>query len=393
MDTTVKHYSNFMPGAPEIDGVVGSLIDVLDACLIDGFGLTTLTSLAVANGTATATKAAHGFEAHSVIEIAGATPAGLNGEHRILTADASTFTFATSEANGSATGTITAKLPPLTDWEKAFSGTNKAVYRPTHADASGFYLRAYDTGAATGGARYGQVRAFESMSDVDTGTGPFPTTAQEASDLKIFKSYHLSTVVKDFYLIGDHRGFYLFGGVTDNQKECRAAFFFGDINSVVDDDAYACAIGGYSNAQAYTQSPGTNLDLAYLVNAGTTQEHHYLARGYDQTGGSELFGKCGDNAVTAYLGVAGPSYPHGPDGALLSAPIRCHASDKTIRGTMRGIYQPCHVRPFADGSKNSVGGTLGAKTILALGISRTTSWSNTDVNCGQILVDISGPWD
>lgn len=62
-------------------------------------------------------------------------------------------------------------------WEKVYSGTNKAVYRPRFGNR--FYFRVNDDGSiATQGAREAEVRGYESMSDVDTGTDPFPTVAQ-----------------------------------------------------------------------------------------------------------------------------------------------------------------------------------------------------------------------
>ena len=39
VDTTVKFYREDFPGAPVLNGVAGSLIDLLDACLCTGFGL------------------------------------------------------------------------------------------------------------------------------------------------------------------------------------------------------------------------------------------------------------------------------------------------------------------------------------------------------------------
>ena len=70
------------PGTPVLTGQVGSLIALLDALLINGFGSITLTSLVVAGGVATATATAHGFPVNSVLFLAGATPSGLNGEKR-----------------------------------------------------------------------------------------------------------------------------------------------------------------------------------------------------------------------------------------------------------------------------------------------------------------------
>ena len=38
VDTSVKHFYSAMAGSPGLSGTAGSLIAVLDACLISGFG-------------------------------------------------------------------------------------------------------------------------------------------------------------------------------------------------------------------------------------------------------------------------------------------------------------------------------------------------------------------
>ena len=54
MTTSVKYYASTMPGAPVLSGTAGALATLLDACLVDGFGLKTVDTLVVASGVATA---------------------------------------------------------------------------------------------------------------------------------------------------------------------------------------------------------------------------------------------------------------------------------------------------------------------------------------------------
>lgn len=172
----VKYVHSGMRGAPVVSGTPGSRIGAIDAFLLTGFGAVTAQRVTVAGGIATATlQAGQSFEPHTVIAVAGATPDALNGEARVLTATPSQITFATAAADGPASGTITIKVAPVGHWAKVFAGTNKAVYRSTHPKASGFYLRVDDSADT-----YMRVRGFESMSDIDNGTGPFPTDAQIA---------------------------------------------------------------------------------------------------------------------------------------------------------------------------------------------------------------------
>ena len=65
-------------------------------------------TITIAGGKATVSATAHGYDNKDQVTIAGATPAGINGTHRITIVDANSYTFPTSET-GSVTGTITAR--------------------------------------------------------------------------------------------------------------------------------------------------------------------------------------------------------------------------------------------------------------------------------------------
>ena len=54
--TDVKYFHSSQVGAPVMSqgGAAGLLIALLDACLVDGFGLKTVDSIVVASGVATA---------------------------------------------------------------------------------------------------------------------------------------------------------------------------------------------------------------------------------------------------------------------------------------------------------------------------------------------------
>jgi hypothetical protein len=131
-DTSVKYFHGSMPGAPVLSGTAGALINVLDACLVNGFGVSAVASLVVAGEVATATiSGGHSGEVGSVMTVAGATPSGLNGEKKVLSVGGgnTTLTFdATGIADQTATGSITIKVSGA-GWVKAFSGTNLAAYR------------------------------------------------------------------------------------------------------------------------------------------------------------------------------------------------------------------------------------------------------------------------
>jgi len=122
--TDIKFYVHTNNNAPQLQNAYGSMINVLDACLIDGIQIGVVSSLTTSGNTVTVTfGAAHNLMQYQVIKITGAAQAEFNGEHRILTIPNSsslTFELATAPSVATATGAISASLPPL-GWGKPFS--------------------------------------------------------------------------------------------------------------------------------------------------------------------------------------------------------------------------------------------------------------------------------
>lgn len=178
--TDIKFYVHTNNNAPQLQNAYGSMIQVLDACLVNGIQIGTISSLTANGTTVTATfSSSHNLMQYQVIKIAGAAQNEYNGQHRILTVPNSTtltFELATAPTSSSATGTISASLPPL-GWEKAFSSINangggKAAYRSTNLLLlSRPFLRVVDeldpVWTSTY-AKYAKVGIVEDMSDIDT---------------------------------------------------------------------------------------------------------------------------------------------------------------------------------------------------------------------------------
>lgn len=176
--TDIKYYVHINTNAPQLTNNFGCMIDVLDACLVNGFGSQTVSTLTASGTTVTATfGSAHNFMPYQVIKIAGATQTEYNGEFRILTvpnANSITFQLAAAPSVTTATGTISCSLPPL-GWLKPFSGTGKAAYRSANTLlASRPYLRvvdALDAAYTSTYAKYAKVGIVEDMTDIDTMLG------------------------------------------------------------------------------------------------------------------------------------------------------------------------------------------------------------------------------
>ncbi|MGL5328780.1 MAG: hypothetical protein ACRDD7_05900, partial [Peptostreptococcaceae bacterium] len=117
-------------GAPQLSGANGSLITVLDGVLVNGYNPVTVASITSAAGVATVVcDGNHGFESGDVALLSGADQAEYNGEFIVSALTSTSFTFVVAGNPASpATGATTCKRAPG-NFEKVFSGPNKAAYR------------------------------------------------------------------------------------------------------------------------------------------------------------------------------------------------------------------------------------------------------------------------
>lgn len=369
-DTTVKYFDSSMSGAPSLNNTAGTLIGVLDACLVDGFGSVTLNSLVVASNVATATvSGGHQFamigQTGPVVTIAGANPSGLNGQWRITVNSATEFTFATTGiGDQTASGTITAKRSPA-GFSQAFSGTNKEAYRSDDVTGTRLYLRVDDTG--TSNAR---VIGYETMSGVDTGTGPFPTEVQLSGGGYVYKSS--SATARAWALYSDGRIVYLFidsaggGGYT-------GGLVFGDPDSYVASDAYGCVLIASTSASSSCPLNGNN---------NTTGS--WTARALAQTGTAILNSRQTHAKCASYMGSGGDAYPAAADNSVHLWPVEVwDGSNTASRGLMPGFWCPVHTTGYiAQGdlveNMTALPGRTGRAQIIA------TSYS--------AVMDLTGPW-
>ncbi len=389
----VKYINNAMRGAPVLNGTAGSLISVLDAFLVTGFGITSALSVNVAGGIATATlNAGQSFDKDCIVWVDGATPAALNGEQRVLTTSSTSITWATTAPDGPATGTITIKVAPVGQWEKKYSGTNKAVYRSTDPQASGFCLRVDDTGTTSA-----RVRGFESMTDVDTGTGLFPTDAQISGGGYWWKSSAANATAVRYDLIADARTVLVAMGAGSSSNAMYTASpirGFGDM--------LALAPGGDGFAVALSCGAGasyvSHFYLGAFNSASSGADAIYMARPPSGLGGSQPNNSLtyvGNNTSSGASG-ADPTlgaFPSSVDGQLKYSRRYTHAGDgSTPRADVPGVlHVPQSGVLGAVQPRDILAGTgdMAGRMLLALAVN---SGSTVTVPTGIVLVDITGPW-
>lgn len=165
-------------------------------------------------------------------------------------------------------------------WTKEFTDTNKRVYRAPSGNR--FYLRVDDSGS--GSAEYARVIGYESMSDVDTGTGPFPTNAQVSGGLYVTKSSEASGTARDWRFYSDGVVFYLL--VNYSGSSWVIALEFGDQYALSGSDSFCTYIAASRAAGVAFSDLKTDQSVAAIGAASGSAAGYYFARSYTGAGGS-----------------------------------------------------------------------------------------------------------
>jgi len=386
-DTSVKIFHSGQPGAPVLNTDKGSLIALLDAVLVSGFGLRAVDALSVVNGVATAQiSAGHSAVKDATVLVAGADTAALNGEKRVLSTTASTVKFDTTGIDPQvATGAITLKVAPL-GWEKPFAAGSLAVYRMLDPNSTRSCLRVNDDYT-----RVAAVCGYDVMTDVSTGEVSFPNVnvpgqSVDAQGLRWYKSY--APAARPWVVIGDARGFYFCSSPGRNES-LYAIFGFGDIASNAPNDAYRCAING-SDYDRLDDAGDFPFCLAYHANGPG-----YIRGAATGLGGARPISKWG-SLMTGGAGYSGGpasgsiAFPNAADAGLLLSPVFVF-QDNGLRGAYRGLmYCQQVVRDVFSTRDRLVAtdGPLAGRSLMAVkaGMQYYAGYS------GVVFFDVTGPW-
>ncbi|WP_441374324.1 hypothetical protein [Acinetobacter lwoffii] len=270
----IKFFVHTNNNAPQLQNAFGSMINVLDAALINGIQVGTVSSLTASGKIVTAVfGTAHNLMQYQVIKIAGANQAEYNVETRILTVpNATTITFELDVVPSTtiATGTINCSLPSL-GWEKPFSSTSaiggKAAYRSKNTLLpSRPFLRVVDEldpAYTATYAKFAKVGIVEDMTDIDTMLGvqaPYNSAAPNKnwvgagsgtnaingwakwyyffSSLGGNESTTPTGSARPWILVGTKDFFYIIPGGGNNQLEAMP-YGFGIFSSILNIDS-AC---------------------------------------------------------------------------------------------------------------------------------------------------------
>lgn len=388
VSTSVKWAVSSMVGAPTLNGTAGSLIALLDAFLVNGFGTKAVDSAVVTGGVCRmAITGASAAQDHSVIQLAGVTGGGavLNGEQRVSAATPSYVEFACDLPDGPLAGTITFKIAPA-GWSKEFSATNVAVYRSNDISSTRMFLRVDDTGVLDA-----RVTGYEVMSDVSNGVGAFPSAAQVSGGGYWPKASSAGTTSRAWTVAADSKSFVIhMHTAASNQGASGSVWAFGDFDSLKNGDAYACALQCAESSVSSSVGVQTS-SVEYISPASGSST--FIARSFTHVG-SSIRGIHGVEAFITGSGVAGavagamtPNYPNGPGNALLLTRKLLGESAVGARGRLRGVHIPaqnCH-ESFSWCDKID---RPGGRKLFAVKCGAPAGTSSA----GVLFFDITGPW-
>ncbi len=380
--TDIKFYVHTNTNAPQLGNVQGSMIAVLDACLVNGFGSQSIATLTASGTTATATFSGnHNFMQYQVVEIAGAAQSDYNGQHRILTAPSAnsiTFELPAAPSVSTATGTITCRLPPL-GWLKPFSGTGKAAYRSSNTLlASRPYLRvvdALDPAYTATYAKYAKVGIVEDMTDIDTmlgvqapydnanpdknwiGTGSGTTASngwskwyyahqyQFADNSNRYDAGSPAVGARNWILVGNKDYFYILPCSTTTSLEALC-YGFGAFDSILDADTSTTFLSSTILYHAANFSYARNRYSPLLTTQ--YQDTLLLQRSYNQVANYKL-GSVYSLSTPSNNVYTGGSNHFGPPSLANSIPFApIFINEDVLRGEMKGIYWLFQQQPYSN---------------------------------------------
>ena len=341
---TVKFFTSKNNSAPQLLNVQGSMLTLLDACLVSGIQVGTVASLTASGTTATATFGmVHNLMKHQIIRISGANQVEFNGDFKVKQiVDTNTITFElnTTATVANATGTINCLLAPL-GFEKPFSSTTglgggRAAFRSKdEALPNRPFLRVVDeriSSYSNNYVKYAKVGIVENMTNINTMTGvQAPYIAAEptrnwnptgsGSSIKngwakwyycsvgeqSFDSTNLaefSITAGDWLVVGTDTGFYIMNSVNndlntiEDEKKLAYCYGFGAFEPIADDDLFthfllATNIWGVADeivmrATYYTNGISIGSEDS---NFSATGRSVFLQRGYKKSAYAQATGR------------------------------------------------------------------------------------------------------
>ena len=386
----IHYFQSTQAGAPQLTGLGGSVIAILNACLINGFNLRTLTGITRDGNVATVTAdGGHGYREQDIVLIAGANQLAYNGPKRIRTVTTNTFQFdIEGEPQSPATGSLSAKIAPI-DWEQPFAANDRAVYRSRDPSAATIQLRIDET-PLPGDVSYGRgtlscaAQMWESLTDIDNGLGLTQTYWR--------KSNAEDGEARRWLLVGDSKRFWFCVAWSQYYGEIYMPNFFGSFSSFKAGDAYNYLIGGYTELGHNHHHPANNQYLDWVAAVGTSFAGNgaWLPRAHTQLGSSaSVLWVSGVGYPTGVgMGMTGIPFPNPCDNGIYVMPMLIQeGAGPSLRGRLPGLLTPLH--SIAADQPTRYPGFVLDGTERELLIVPATQGNGA----ARMAFDLTGPWD
>ena len=383
MATDIKFYFSTNNNAPQLQNAYGSMIGVLDACLVNGISLGLISTLTAVGTTVTAVFSnAHNLMQYQVLKITGANQAEYNGEHRILTvpnATSVTFQLANIPSVTTASGTIIASLPPL-DWEKPFSSTNvngggKAAYRSKNTLLpSRPYLRVVDEldpAYTATYAKFAKVGIVEDMTDINTMLGvqaPYDSASPDknwvgtgtgtsvingwakwyyATNGAVNSSFNEITTPasgsRTWILVGSTDYFYILPA-TSTDNVVKSPYGFGAFDSLLQSDSAANFL---SATYDYRAANSTATKSSFMSTTSSSGGYLLLQRAYSQLAQFKVASCLGLGAASTI--DSGASNYIGSVTLNSTAPFsQVYIKEDVLRGMLKNFYWLYQAYPYTN---------------------------------------------
>jgi len=376
MTTTVRHYNSEMGGLQKLTSSNGSLIDVLKACLVDGFSDTSIDSMTFALGLVTAVvSAGHPFSVDQVIDVTGAGETEYNGTWIVESITASDVVFAiTGTPVPAATGSISIKASPA-GWVKEYEdlGANKIVLKSPEVTGSGCLIRVIEDG--TSGVDVAKVQIYESMTDIDSGV--------MIREGYISKRYSTGVDLGMFVLCANRGIMHLFTGnntpLAGSDHHVYSHTILGDSKSYLDGDTGHCTmqISNLSGAYLRANIRTGGLTVSKALNHIEVNETYEVVTSRSNPNTSVTTSEELYNVV---------------DGRVFFDPLYLyHTTEKHIRAKLQGLFLASTRRGLGFTNKEIVV-IEGVKMLIVKTGSGNSSVNQTGVNTIMLGVEIGKDW-
>lgn len=281
-------------------------------------------------------------------------------------------------------------------WSRPYQqGSTLRAYRNSLVAGTGHWLRVDDSQAL-----YASLTGFETMSDIGTGNGMFPTSAQLSNGSAWAKSRTADATARAWWIIGNEVCFYIFiDYVGDGISAAAGVNFAGNFSRLNPADGWNYAI---SERNAGSYAGGSSFESLRLLQLGTVIDANPIgtgnvsltfARALDGTISPR--GRCaaGGPITQAYagwqgLGTSGFAYPDPYSGGLLYSRLPILQAPQQIRGFLPGVYCPMHHGGIADMQILPDVDGLPPGTRLLCKIARIGGATQYP----RVLFDLTNPW-